>query len=461
MASSMDTVHHTGYTMAMKPTPDPSPLTQDQATTLRARAGTVFTPRTPISNRELFAGRWPEINKLVDAVNEVGLHVVLYGERGVGKSSLANVIPIIIRVFDDDANPPRDHPRITVRCNANGTDTFATVWAKALDEISWHEDAPSIGFKPLPGARIMTLREACGLTNIDDLTIDAVRRVLTTLHGSVFVVDEFDRLPRKHASQFTDLIKALSDGAVDTTVMLVGVAETVEGLVKDHASIPRALVQINLKPMPPKDLREILENAEKKLGIVFEQAAGERIAVMSQGRPHYTHLVGQLSVRIACDRLSGVIAMDDVTKGFNEAVKGADHTISTIYEDATYSGHADALWKPVLLACAIAASRESDPLGYFSPTAVLEPLTSILDRESDVQISTFNGHLAEFCEDKRGVLSRTGRPRAYRYRFRDPLVPPYVLMKGVADALIKADTLASLMVPPSTTVFSTGPSLPS
>ncbi len=191
--------------------------------------------------------------------------------------------------------------------------------------------------------------------------------------------------------------------------------------MRDHASIPRALVQIPLKPMLLKELRVILENAEKKLDIVFQSDAGDRVAIMSQGRPHYTHLVGLLAVRAACARASGVVSMSDVEKAFQQAVKAADHTISKLYDEATYSSHSDALWKPVLLACAIAASREADTLGHFPPAAVVEPLSAILSRGKDVQISTFNGHLGEFCESKRSVLQRTGHPRAYRYRFQDPI----------------------------------------
>lgn len=427
----------------MEHNPVPKTITEQQAHDISILAGQAFAPRTPISSRDLFAGRWGEIKSLVDAVSQVGLHVVLYGERGVGKTSLANVIPFILEFFDQKGSPTRTTTRITVRTNANSADTFSSVWAKAFDEIYWYENSPSIGFRPMPGRQVTTLRQAYGLG--DQLSIEDVRRTLSTLPGSVFVIDEFDRLPRKHTAQFTDLVKALSDGAIDTTVVLVGVADTVDTLVKDHASISRALIQIPLKPMKIEELRQILENAEKKLGIVIDRVAGERIALMSQGRPHYTHLVGLLAVRAACARHSGVVSFPDVARAFEQAAKAADHTISKLHTDAIHSAHADALWGHVLLAAAIAAARDSDSFGYFQPASVVEPLTMILKRERPVQISTFNGHLAEFCSEKRPVLERTGHERAYRYRFRDPLVPPYVYMRGVADQMIDADTLTRLI----------------
>lgn len=52
----------------------------------------VFSPSAPIQTRDLFYGRIKQINKVVETINENGKHTVLYGERGVGKTSLANIM---------------------------------------------------------------------------------------------------------------------------------------------------------------------------------------------------------------------------------------------------------------------------------------------------------------------------------------------------------------------------------
>ena len=54
--------------------------------------GTVFKPSAPINREDLFAGRLSQIRDVVDAINQQGQHAVLYGKRGVGKTSLANMI---------------------------------------------------------------------------------------------------------------------------------------------------------------------------------------------------------------------------------------------------------------------------------------------------------------------------------------------------------------------------------
>ena len=51
----------------------------------------LFTPSTPLSESDLFAGRILQIEKMLEATSERGKHVILFGERGVGKTSLAKL----------------------------------------------------------------------------------------------------------------------------------------------------------------------------------------------------------------------------------------------------------------------------------------------------------------------------------------------------------------------------------
>lgn len=62
-----------------------------------------FQPRSPISDLSLFAGRWDQIVAIVDAIAQTGLHVVLFGERGIGKTSLANIVGPLTMMADRGA----------------------------------------------------------------------------------------------------------------------------------------------------------------------------------------------------------------------------------------------------------------------------------------------------------------------------------------------------------------------
>jgi Cdc6-like AAA superfamily ATPase len=418
-------------------------LSYEQAKALAANAATVLQPRLPISTKELFAGRWDELTTLADAVRQPGLHVAIYGERGVGKTSLANVVRPTIRALENTgkADPSLLVDRIVIKANANSGDQFSTIWNKMFTDITWRDNRPAVGLVPYSRNR-KSLAEAFGLPGI--LQIDDVRRTLASLPGSVFIIDEFDRAAQNTSRDFTDLLKALSDFAVDCTIILVGVSDTIDQLVLDHASISRGVIQIQLHRMKPEELQIILQNAENSLGVQFSREAKNLIVHLSQGLPHYTHLIGLHTVRrAALGRYTINISTQDVFGALKEAVKQAEQTVTEKHSKAIHSAHKDALFRHVLLACALAAATSHDALGYFNPATLVGPLQSILDRS--VEIATFNNHLAEFCQPKRGsVLERTGQSRAYRYRFHDPLLVPYIFMDALNAGMITDETLALL-----------------
>jgi MoxR-like ATPase len=188
-------------------------LDETQAHKLEVQAARVFQPRAPVSVREFFAGRWNQITTLADAVSQTGLHVVIYGERGVGKTSLANIVKPIIEAFDDPIelvqqasdhdSPQKTKPsRIVIKANANSGYTFSSIWKKLLEDLTWLDDSETIGYQPKIKGRV-SLQDAFGLADI--LGVDDVRRVVSRIaNGPVFIVDEFDRAAQQASREFTD-----------------------------------------------------------------------------------------------------------------------------------------------------------------------------------------------------------------------------------------------------------------
>ncbi len=64
---------------------------------LRVLVQQTFTPSAPIDDARLFADRPDQTMACIDAFFQRGRHIALYGERGVGKTSLANIVPGIIK----------------------------------------------------------------------------------------------------------------------------------------------------------------------------------------------------------------------------------------------------------------------------------------------------------------------------------------------------------------------------
>ncbi|MBN2130080.1 MAG: hypothetical protein JW741_11315 [Sedimentisphaerales bacterium] len=422
-----------------------STLGEGEARELGTRAGAVFQPRAPIITPDSFAGRREQLEAMSDSVAQRGLHIVVFGERGVGKTSLANVIGQLLHAMEEGVIGDNGGPHLFVKVHTHIGDSFSNIWRRAFDEVYWHRDKPTTRFSYEIVRELMTMREALNIS--DAPSIDQVRRTLAILKRSVFVFDEFDRGSQAVKKAFADLIKALSDYAVDATVVLVGVSRTIDDLVREHALIARSIVQVQLPRMAERELQDILDKASETLEVVFSPEAASLIVRLSQGLPHYTHLIGLHSTREAAKRLSRRIETCDVYAAFAGVVQHSIQNLRGKYARSVHSVRKDALYRQVLLACASAASTTELAAGHFHPADVVRPMQMMLKRPN-LGTATFQKHINEFCEEGRGlVLERSASPRVHRYRFRDPLLPPLIFMQALSEGLIDTAQLTALTVP--------------
>ena len=262
-----------------------------------------------------------------------------------------------------------------------------------------------------------------------------VRKTLVQISENaraVLIIDEFDRLSQGVRRSFADVIKTLSDQAVRATVVLVGVADNVVDLIEGHESVSRAMVQIQMPRMNRREIRQIIDEGVSRLGMSIDDPAKARIVLLSQGLPHYAHLVGLNAARAAADSHSLAITMDSVNTAIEKAIVDAQQSIRQAYHEAIRSSRKENLFADVLLACALAPA---DELGFFAATDVRHSLHRITGK--NYQIPTFAQHLNEFCLPKRSnIIKKEGQARLFRYRFSDPLMQPYVVMQGLASKRI-------------------------
>jgi Cdc6-like AAA superfamily ATPase len=384
--------------------------------------GEAFRPAAPTDRRDLFAGRTEQIGELFAVLGQPGQHAVVYGERGVGKTSLANVTAQMIR----SANV------LVARATCDASDDYGSVWRKALDEIVFRTSTRGVGFAPAESEAVDT---ASRLLAAGPVTPNAVRKALDTVTRQreiVAIVDEFDRLTDHSArTLFADTIKLLSDHLVRATIVLVGVADDIDELIREHGSVERALVQIHMPRMSRDELAEIVARGMEAAQLTIGKTAVARIATLSQGLPHYTHLLGQHAAQAALDAGRTDVRLADVDHAVGRAIDRAQQSIMDAYRRATTSGRRS-LYPQVLLASALAVE---DEFGYFSAADVRARLAGITGREHPT--ASFSQHLDELAQPDRGpVLQKRGVPRRFRYRFVNPLLQPYVVMRGLSEGSV-------------------------
>jgi Cdc6-like AAA superfamily ATPase len=369
-----------------------------------------FSPGSPIKLQEDLAGREEQATRLRNIVLGSGEHALIYGERGVGKTSIANTFHLSLN------SSTRHVYTVPINC---GSGDFDAIWRKVFKRIRINDGENFRNLDELYKSKITP----------DDVEVELLGFGINDL--PIIILDEFDQIKDDATKQqMTETIKSLSDHAVHTKIVLVGIAKNTSELIAHHASISRSLKQVQMPRLALAELEWIVTSRYKKCGLKVSDDAVFQIAFLARGLPYYAHLIGRHAAMTAINGKSKKVEENDVFDGLKEAIKDMDQTITESYLKAIVSQKPDeTLYEPVLVACALA---ESDDLGQFQQAAVGTPLADIAPRTPPYSATTFAFHMNEFCEEKRGcILNRTGEVRNYRYAFSDAMMQPYVIIRAL------------------------------
>lgn len=399
------------------------------ASVLVAALTKIFKPSAPTDDEQLFRGRVSQLDSVVTATQEEGQHAIVFGERGVGKTSLAYVAMAVFL-----ANSPG---ALAVRLACSAGDDFATVWEKLVPRLRQVVDTRDADERKALGEPIDRVEDMF----MDRPTPESVSRALNLLSSRVpllVVIDEFDRINGyQHSDDFADLIKLMSDDLIQSTLLVVGVADDVTGLLAGHASIERSLRQVAMPRMTTTELAEIVVKGFQAFAersghvLTIDDDAVQAIASLSQGFPYYTHLLASSVGKDAIYGGRSQITFDDVLNALIRAMDDAEPSIKEHYHLATVAARSDATFKQTLLSCSLA---QTDHRGYFAASDVRPPLERIMGiprRNSD-----FNAHLKRFSQEHPYILETDVLKGLSRYRFRNPLMRPFVLMRGYSAGVL-------------------------
>lgn len=364
----------------------------------------LFSPSAPILEAEMFSGRANEMLKLIDAVFQRGQHAVVFGYRGVGKSSLINTFNVKIMPMAKTAMI------LPVQCMSH--DGFYEIWSRAFDgqKYDGSDDFISDDIDSM----------------LDPHTILKICQTIPISKRPIFVFDEFDRITDDETKErMAETIKLLSDVSPNTTIVLVGIADTIQDLLDHHLSVQRSVRQIEMPRMTPAEIEEIVTKRLTLAEMTISPHALKDIKNLSKGMPGYAQLLGLYAAKEAIKRRAVKVLDSDVNNCIGKCLQDAGSTISELYANTVQSTHSNSNYEAVLLACALS---KQDEFGRFSASDVIAPLSMIL--EKGVTIPDFNRHLISFTSKRGPVLKRKGTQGNYKYSFIEPRMQSYVTMKG-------------------------------
>lgn len=411
----------------------------------------VFTPRaTP--TREMFArrnqedplqrGKLQEV--LEDALIEQGAQVVIFGDTGVGKTSL-------LKYVAEDQN----FGLLTINCNSN--DTFDTLLEKCIrglidsKEIRYSSERSLSGSGGISGegkSRVFPLitfrgsaKADIGISRgqktevevVDETPIEAIKTAMVAAGVDILSFDNFQNVSKAEDRRLvSEMMEHFSDAASTSgnlKIAVIGIADDIESLIFDSGSFRRRVCEVEVPRMPDNEIRSVLESGFTLLGLQADAAVLDKLVFYSDGFPFFAHLLG-LSIgrtvrrRDEYDALNAEVADGDLETAIRSAITSVSQSYEPHYKAAVEASGKTRPRSTILDVLANSTQRE-----WSGPQIISAWQEVNGDRTGYEFLYTALGQLSG---EKYGqVLRRKGARTNYTYRFSDPYMRPYIrLLNG-------------------------------
>ena len=301
----------------------------------------VFNPSSPMASQELLVGRDEERFVLAKAIERQGQHAVVFGDRGIGKTSLSDVV-----------TNQCGQTIIKLQCGADWSFLdFSYQFLKSLGkspDILEEETSNESSISPKFDVKIVSLggdkKESSkvkykGLHGTTWNASSLIQELRGYEEPSVIVLDEYDLINSsgdEFHREISHFIKGISNdpAGLPFTFIIIGIASSAANLLAGHKSSGRNLQEIFLKWIPREGIGQFLRASEKILNIKFSNDVFRRLVNSSYGLPYQVHLLCEC----ICDSI--VIENPDVLASGNivhidarSYVNGIRRAVETKYQD--------------------------------------------------------------------------------------------------------------------------------
>ena len=407
-----------------------------------------FLPASGIEDPHRFAGRSTEIEELTNALIVKGSIPLIYGQRGLGKSSLAlqlsriaqGDVELLSELELEDLALLASDRFITFYINcSDSTKNLRGLLQLMINSVESLKDekvregmkgehrlvdkTTKRGISLKVFSTETTKRYSAELAAMDTTKFSPeellvrLSETLTDVFGQrvLFVVDELDRM--KNTSGLASFLKSYSSEYLK--FVLVGIGTTEGDLLRDHASLSRQLVAVGVNQMTKVELESIVERTEEFLAengesYTFTRSARENLARISSGFPWFVHVIGQAALL--------QVAKDGTTSVEQTHVRSVIESLATRrlarqYYDKYNKAVRDSSPREFVLR-AFAQWPDEDV-----PTSVVYPKLKALGVAAP---SNYLGHLTqEHC----GYILSPSPRQSRLYRFSDEMFKIYVRMR--------------------------------
>lgn len=295
-----------------------------------------LTPAQAISRQERLYGRDAKLRTILRGFASPGKHAFIFGDRGVGKTSLAKTAAFLAQ--------PSAQDLALVACD-NGATFFTLVQdmarqlltdSKMVERVT-KEESGKLNLAFAHG-EVRTKIERGVIPSLS--TINDAARLLREAASAfqdppVVIVDEFDQLASSADKKlFADLIKQLSDQEIPLKLIFCGIGKSLEELIGVHLSTDRYIVPVELEPISHDARWAIIQTAADAFSVSIDRETVIRIGRISDGFPYYVHLAGEQIFWAMFDDPNQVSAcsLEHFHAGLSGAIEEAHTSLKHAYE---------------------------------------------------------------------------------------------------------------------------------